>query len=172
MWYCLQGERCPAGITKQLLEEVPAASSLTLRISTRGRHMRCQARNLTWWKWQQRHNPHYVDRTWMFNCHLLFSLSLSRQEEDTAVETVTDPAYLSGKHSFLATLHLGSRKAESISGPRLSCQEENREHHLLKHLRGIWRLLHCAPKPQSKAAVPRVTQRTSLWPQLQPMSTG
>lgn len=72
------------------------------------------------------------------------------------MESVTDPVYPSGKHSFLVTLHLGSR--EAIPGPYLSCQEENREHHLLKHLWEIWWLLHCAPKPQSKEAVLQVTE--------------
>lgn len=37
------------------------------------------------------HIPHYIDCTCMSNCHLLFSLALSRQEQDTARESMTDP---------------------------------------------------------------------------------
>jgi len=108
----------------------------------------------------------------MFNCHLLLSLVLSCQEQDTATESVTDPVYLNGKYTFLATLHPHSRKAEAISGPHLSGQEENREHHLLEHFWGNWRLLHCAPKPQSKEAVPQITQSTRLQHQTYPVFSG
>lgn len=82
-WYYLWGRVLPARIAKQLLQEV-SASPLTLRIS-----IRCQAHNLTWWKWQQAmltHTPHHIVCTWMFNCQLLFSLALSCREQDTATE--------------------------------------------------------------------------------------
>lgn len=86
----------------------------------------------------------------MFNCHLLSSLALLCQEQDTAMKSVTDPTYPSGKHSVLVTLPLGSREAEAISGPCPSHHEETREHHLLKRFGGIWWLLDCAPKLQSR----------------------
>lgn len=171
MWYCLRRERFPAGITKELLEEVPSASSLTLRISTGGRHMRCQACNLTWWKWQQRRFWPILLITTIAPEHLIV-ICCSCQEQDTAIQSGIDPVYPSGKYSFLVTLHLGSRKAEAISGPCLNCQEGNREHHFLKNFWGIWWLLHCAPKPQSKEAVPWVTQSTCLWPRHYPTCSG
>lgn len=57
--------------------------------------------------------PHYIDCTWMFNCHLLFSLAESRQEQDTAMESVTGPAYLTGK--ILFSCHTAPRQQKSRS---------------------------------------------------------
>lgn len=56
--------------------------------------------------------PHYTNCTCMSNCRLLFSLALLCQKQDTAMGSVTNPVYWSGKWCSLGTLFLGSRREE------------------------------------------------------------
>lgn len=65
------------------------------------------------------------------------------------------------KYTFLIILHLGSRKAEAVSGSHLSCQKKNREHDLPNLFQGFGG--YCTVHLNSRAkGLSQGSQRASL----------
>lgn len=114
VWYCLRGGVLPG----QNYQTAAWGGPISLILNAQNQHRR-KAQEMPGLQFNVMemttetiltHIPHYIDCTCMSNCHLLFSLALSRQEQDTARESMTDPTNWSGKWYFLMTLYLGSRR--------------------------------------------------------------
>lgn len=119
----------------QLLEELPAASPLTLRSSIQRRHTGYQAHNLIWWKWQEAlltHTLHSSECTWMLNYHLLFSLALLCQGTGHCLGKCDGSCGSEWKTLSLSHFMAAAEKQEPFQG--LNCQEEERGHNFLQFM--------------------------------------